>query len=122
MKILRNLAAVLFASVLSTSAFAAKYQCGIWLDSTEEPAAKFDFDSEVGEASARANDKFAGAVKKQDNGAVLIGTIASDKTVSLALYPENAEIMLSFLSLADGKRAATACTTGSTLTRPATSF
>ncbi len=47
--------------------FADTYNCGLWLDNSEEPAATASYDT--AEANARMSaGNFIGVVKKQDDG------------------------------------------------------
>ncbi len=133
MKLACKFAAMIFAAsaVVSTSAFAAQFNCGVFLDDNEKPTATASFDTASGARTTMQAGDFVGFVQvnekagtKADSTAdeplLLIGAVAKDKTVSIGAYPMNADMMLSLLKVSTGKQAITTCVAaGTELIRPA---
>ena len=115
------------ATLFSSSAFAGKFNCGVFLDEDDKPTATAIFDTSSGTRTTMQAGDFVGFVqvnKKADEMAdesiLLIGAVAKDKTVSLAGYPMISEMMVSLLKVSSGKQAITTCVAGSAeLIRPA---
>lgn len=129
MKLASKLASTILtaAAVFSTSALAAQFNCGVFLDDDEKPAATASFETGSGTRTTMQAGDFVGFVQvneksdsKADEPLLLIGAVAKDKTVSIAAYPMNADMMLSLLKVSTGKQAITTCVSaGSEVIRPA---
>lgn len=115
------------SAVLSTNALAAQFNCGVFLDDEEKPAATASFDTASGTRTTMQAGEFVGFVQvnqkleaKADEPLLLIGAVAKDKAVSIAAYPMNSDMMLSLLKAANGKQIITTCVpAGAEMIRPA---
>jgi len=126
-----NSIAFVAAALFSTNVFAAQFNCGVFLDDNDNPSATGKFDTTSGTRTTMQAGTFVGFVQvneKADAGAgiatdepmILIGNVATDKTVSAAAYPTNADLMIALLKTSNGKQALTACAAaGKELFRPA---
>ena len=133
MKLASKLASIIFAAsaVFSTNALAAQFNCGVFLDDEEKPAATAGFDTASGTRATMQAGDFVGFVQVNENSGaksgansdeplLLIGAVAKDKTVSIAAYPMNSDMMLSLLKASSGKQAITTCVAaGAEIIRPA---
>lgn len=129
MKLASKLASIIFAAsaVFSTNALAGQFNCGVFLDDEEKPAATASFDTASGTRTTMQAGDFVGFVQvnqkldaKADEPLLLIGAAAKDKTVSIAAYPMTSDMMLSLLKISSGKQAITTCVAaGAEIIRPA---
>ena len=129
MKLASKLASIIFAAsaVFSTNAVAGQFNCGVFLDDEEKPAATASFDTASGTRTTMQAGDFVGFVQvnqkldaKADEPLLLIGAAAKDKTVSIAAYPMTSDMMLSLLKISSGKQAITTCVAaGAEIIRPA---
>ena len=109
-----------FAGVASASQF----NCGVFLDDEEKPAATARFDTASGQRTTMQAGGFLGFVQVNENNGkdeplLLVGNAATDKTVSIAAYPMTADVMLTLLKVPTGKQAITTCVAaGMELVRP----
>lgn len=118
------------AAIVSSNAFAAQFNCGVFLDDNDKPSATGSFDTSSGTRTTMQAGSFLGFVQVNEKADVssaiatdepllLIGNAATDKTISVAAYPMTADVMLALLKTSNGKQAITTCVAaGKELVRP----
>jgi hypothetical protein len=107
-------AGLMFAGV----SMADTFNCGVWLDDSEDAAVTFAYDTATEKAHGVAGD-FIGVIQKQQSGELVAVVGRKDKSLAASLYPATAERLIAMLKGADEKRATLGCEkTGFVLSRP----
>ncbi len=121
------LVAAIVPAALSTSAYAAKFQCGIWVNGNHNPSATGEFDTDSSDVLTLKAGDFTGHASMvldhpDEDPSIAIVTTLSERVLSAAIYPTDDKILYSLLVLADDSYATTACSSGEKLVRPKRSF